>query len=158
MEKVQQKGLARYISVCHVTIKKLKDMSNYARIMPVVCKVEMNPMLRQDELLDYCKVEGIYVTALAPIGSFDTAYPYHHTRLSPKFSPLQNETAQAIATAQVRWALQRGTSVVVKPSVDLSYSMREVLDVFDWELSNILESQKEYVKREEYVTKNGNSH
>ncbi len=56
MEKVQQKGLARYISVCHVTIKKLKDMSNYARIMPVVCKVEMNPMLRQDELRINCEL------------------------------------------------------------------------------------------------------
>ena len=45
------------------------DLLSYCRIRPVLNQVEMHPYLIQAELLEYCNIAGIHVTAFSPLGS-----------------------------------------------------------------------------------------
>ena len=163
MEAVQEQGLTRTIGVSNMTIKKLEAMKEYATIKPLVCQGEMHILWRQDELLAYCKSEGIHFTAYSPLGSPDSAAAMHHNG----YDVLKNETLHKIAAdtgktpgqVLIRWALQRGTSVIPK-AVNIEH-IHENFQVFDWELSeeqfhelSTLEPQKRML-RGEFLIKEG---
>lgn len=71
MEKAKEGRLARHIGVSNFSKKKLKALIEQATIKPEVNQVELHPLLQQNELLAYCKSEGIFVTAYSPLGSGD---------------------------------------------------------------------------------------
>jgi len=119
MEAMVSKGLTRHIGVCNFSIKKLKSLSAIAAIKPEMNQVEMHPFLQQSTLLEYCKKEGIYITAYSPLGSPDRSA---QMKADNEPSLLENPVISAIAqkygcsTAQIliAWALERGTSVIPK--------------------------------------------
>jgi len=137
MEAVYERGLARAIGVCNMTNKKLQGMKSFARIPPMVCQGEMHPLFRQDDLLQYCKSEGIHFTAYAPLGSSDSAIKYKHegTVLLKHDAVLRiaQETGKTPGQVLIRWALQHGTSVIPKSS--RPERIRENFGVIDWQLS-----------------------
>lgn len=47
MEKLVAEGKVRSIGVSNFSLKKLRDMAPYAKIMPAVNQVELHPLLRQ---------------------------------------------------------------------------------------------------------------
>jgi diketogulonate reductase-like aldo/keto reductase len=138
MEEVLQKGLVRAIGVSNMTTKKLQDMKEYAKVPPAVCQGEMHPLFRQEELLGYCKTEGIHWTAYAPLGSSDSAPKMHHTGYDllkhEVVLKVAEETGKSPGQVLVRWALQHGTSVIPK-SVHPERIL-ENFQVFDWELTS----------------------
>ncbi|GHC63987.1 aldo/keto reductase [Ulvibacter litoralis] len=71
MEKAKEGRLARHIGVSNFSKKKLKALIEQATIKPEVNQVELHPLLQQNELLAYCKSEGIFVIAYSPLGSGD---------------------------------------------------------------------------------------
>ncbi len=73
MEEAKQDGLARHIGVSNFSVKKLKDLVSKATIKPEMNQVELHPLLAQKALLEYCKSEGIHLTAYSPLGSRDRA-------------------------------------------------------------------------------------
>jgi diketogulonate reductase-like aldo/keto reductase len=137
MEAVLHKGLVRTIGVCNMTITKLKEMHTYAQVLPAVCQGEMHPLLRQDELLQYCKGEGIHWTAYSPLGSSDSCEKYKHNgSCLLKYSTVlkvAEETGKTPGQVLIRWALQHGTSVIPK-SANVE-RIRENFEVWDWALS-----------------------
>ena len=163
MEAVLAKGLVRNIGVCNMTIRKLKHMHTFAMIKPVVCQGEMHPLFRQDELLEYCKSEDIHFTAYAPLGSSDSCAKYQHNGscllAHDTVRRVAEETGKTPAQVLIRWALQRGTSVIPKSANP--ERIRENFHVWDWELSaeqfhalNTLEPQTRML-RAEFLLKPG---
>ena len=47
----------------------LYQILTVAKIKPAVLQVENHPFLQQKELVDFCKKNGIAVTAYAPLGA-----------------------------------------------------------------------------------------
>lgn len=137
VEALLPSGIVRTIGVSNMTIKKLEAMKEYAIVWPAVNQVEMHPMWRQNELLDYCQSMGTHVTAYSPLGSSDSASMYHHAG----YSLLQHEVVKKVAgevgktpgQVLIRWAIQHGTSVL--PKSVTPHRIRENFDVFDWCLS-----------------------
>jgi alcohol dehydrogenase (NADP+) len=119
MEKCAQAGMTRHIGVSNFSIKKLKDLLSKCTIRPEANQIELHPFLAQNDMLSFCNNENIALTAYSPLGSTDRPAQFKDPN---EPSLLQNPVIAEIAknhgytTAQVliRWAIQRGTSVIPK--------------------------------------------
>ncbi len=139
MEELVRSGLVRRIGVCNMGTALLRDLLSYATIPPAVLQVEMHPYLTQERLLDFCRIEGIAVTAFSPFGA-DSYVPLGMA--SPQESLLQDPVVRAVADrlgrtpAQVllRWAVQRGTIPI--PKTQRPERLRENLAIFDFSLDD----------------------
>ncbi|KAI8812614.1 aldo/keto reductase family protein [Cladochytrium replicatum] len=112
MEELVDAGLVRSIGISNFSIKKTKKLLETARIKPAVNQVEMHPYLPQAELLEFCKANGILVTAYSPIGSGG--------KPSLLEDPVINEIAakhgKSAAQVLLSWGIQRRTQVIPKSS------------------------------------------
>ncbi|XP_014234856.1 uncharacterized protein LOC106657708 [Trichogramma pretiosum] len=111
--ELKRKGLIKSIGVSNFTIKHLEHLKQHSSVVPDVNQVECHPHYRQDELIEYCKKEGILLQAYSSLGTSD---PNDHTKL------LGSSVVQKIATKLnvsparllLRWALQRGLAIIPK--------------------------------------------
>lgn len=118
MEEIVDRGLVRHIGVSNFNKIKLREIMANARIQPEMNQVEMHPFLPQTQLVEFCRENGIFVTAYAPLGS---AYRVNNGEVDLPIL-LKNGLIKAIAEkhkaspAQVviRWGMQRGTVVIPK--------------------------------------------
>jgi D-xylose reductase len=116
------------------------DIMSYCRIAPVVNQVEMHPYLVQAELLEYCAIAGIHVTAFSPLGS--SSYVVfgmdggRGTGVLKEQAVLDMAAALGKSPAQVilRWHIQRGVSIIPKSSK--VERIVENFSLFDFELSD----------------------
>ncbi|KAJ4830689.1 hypothetical protein Tsubulata_028405 [Turnera subulata] len=129
MEKLVKENLVRDIGVCNFTLKKLDKLLSFAETMPSVCQMEMHPGWRNDKMLEACKKNAIHVTAYAPLGSSEGGRDLIHDKTVETVAGKMNKSP---AQVLVKWALQRGTSVIPK-SVH-SERIKENMQVFGWEI------------------------
>lgn len=67
LEEIFLANKVKSIGVSNYTIKHLKQLASYAKIMPVVNQVELHVFLRQPELIRYCHENNIAVEAYSPL-------------------------------------------------------------------------------------------
>ena len=119
MEECAKAGLAKHIGVSNFSIKKIANLLSTCEIQPEVNQIELHPFLQQKSMLEYCNNENIVLTAYSPLGSTDRPSAF---KAPDEPSLFENPTILEIAdsyglsSAQVliRWAIQRGTSVIPK--------------------------------------------
>ena len=137
MELLKESGLVKHIGVCNYSSGLLHDLMNYCKIKPEVLQIESHPYLTQEKLIKLAQNYDLEVTAFSPLGSIS----YEELGgAKEEESLIRNETIVSIAKelditpAQLilSWALNRGTSLVVK-SIDES-RMKENLDVMNIKL------------------------
>jgi alcohol dehydrogenase (NADP+) len=111
LETLVDHGKCRAIGLSDVTLDKLKDVYESARIKPAVVQVESHPYLPETELLQYCKDHGIVLLAFAPLG--------HGMTPGLIGDPVINAIAKRInktpAQVLLAWAVQRGTALLTTP-------------------------------------------
>ncbi|MFY0652931.1 MAG: aldo/keto reductase [Cyclobacteriaceae bacterium] len=138
MEDLADEGLARHIGVSNFSVKRLEQISKNARIKPEANQVEGHPYLQQNDLLDYCKANGIAVTHYSPFGSKDRP---EHFKMGDE--PELLEIPEIIALAEkhdcspaqiiLAWAVGRGASAIPK-SVN-PVRLKQNLEAYKIELS-----------------------
>jgi len=164
MEKLVASGLAKTIGVSNFSAKKLKAMKDYASVFPAVNQVELHPLLRQDGLLEASESLGVHTTAYSPLGSPDSASMFNHDGVSLMRHPVVTEVAEALgrtpAQILIRWAVERGTSVVPKSSNPERIAAN--FDVFDWDLTgthkarlDAIEPQTRMIRGDFWLKPNG---
>ncbi|TPX58440.1 hypothetical protein PhCBS80983_g03153 [Powellomyces hirtus] len=144
MEKLVDAGKVKAIGVSNFDINALKHLLANCRIRPAVNQVELHPYLPQPALVNFCKKEGIAVTAYSPLGS------------GGEPSLIKDETITKIANAHgkdagqilISWAVQRGTIVIpksVKPS--RIQSNLQIIKLSDEEMKEIssIKTRKRFV-------------
>lgn len=162
MEDNVDRGLVRHIGASNFNKSKLTEIMGSARIQPEMNQVEMHPFLPQNELLQFCREKGIFVTAYAPLGS---AYRVENREVD--FSILlDNEVIRDIAAkhkaspAQVAisWGITRGTAVIPK-SVKKERILENIgalqlrLDAEDMQQINALEGPFRYTTGKAWISK-----
>lgn len=73
MQFVKSDGLVKHIGMSNFNIAKLKEVIAVGGNGPEMNQVEMHPYLRQEGLVDFCRANGILMTAYSPLGSGDRA-------------------------------------------------------------------------------------
>lgn len=138
MEALVRSGLARNIGVCNFRAVLLMELFKGAAIKPAVNQVELHPFLVQEQLVNYCQRVGVALTGFSPLGagsyvSLDMATAEESVLKHPTINAIAAQRQRSPAQVVLRWAVQRGYSVVPK-SVNPD-RMRQNLSVFDFELS-----------------------
>lgn len=139
MEECAKAGLARHIGVSNFSVKKITELLAECNIRPEVNQIELHPFLQQNQMAEYCNKENIVLTAYSPLGSTDRPAQF---KAPDEPSLFENPTIVAIAKSKgvspaqvlIRWAIQRGTSVIPK-SVNPG-RMKQNLDAASMELSD----------------------
>jgi alcohol dehydrogenase (NADP+) len=113
MEELVDQGLSRHIGVSNFSGAKLKALSAGARIRPEALQIERHPLLQQNDLLAWCRANGVVVTGYGPLGSNGANRP-----------PLVLQHPQVVALAAQRgltpaqlllaWGIGCGTAVIPK--------------------------------------------
>ncbi len=138
MEQLKEDGLVREIGVSNVGTSQLRDMLNWATIPPAVLQVELHPYLTQEKLLRFCQESDVAVTGFSPLGalsyfSLKMAEPEESVVDQPVIRQIADQHQKTAAQVVLRWAIQRGTSIV--PKTTSPERLVENLALFDFELS-----------------------
>jgi len=119
MREMRDQGLTRHAGVSNFSARKLDELAASSDERPEMNQVELHPYLQQEELLAYCRENGILVTAYSPLGSSDRP---EEMKDEDEPSLLENDVIGSIAEkhgaspAQVliAWAVSRDTIVIPK--------------------------------------------
>ncbi len=124
LERLVDGGHCMSIGLSDVSLEKLQEIVEAARIKPAVVQVESHPYLPEWDLLGFCREHGIVLLAFAALGH----------GLSPKMldDPVITSIARRVnktpAQVALAWAVQRGTAFLttsatprhIQESLDLS--------------------------------------
>jgi len=112
------KSKARSIGVSNFTIEYLETIINATGVVPAALQIERHPLLRQDELIAYCKEKNIHITAYSAFGNNMFGIPLLVTRPEVKAvaERLTKKTGSTVTPAQVllAWSQEGGHSVIPK--------------------------------------------
>ena len=107
MEKILESGRALSIGVSNFEIRHLEELRRVSGIVPAVNQIECHPLCYPKELIEYCQSNGIQVEAYAPLAR--GAYLDNDI-----LCVLGTKYAHTPAQVGLRWAIQKGISVIPK--------------------------------------------
>ncbi len=106
LEHLVDDGHCRSIGLSDVTLEKVQEIFETARIKPAVVQVESHPYLPEWELLSFCQEHGIVLLAFAALGHSSTPNLLEDPVLTAIAARLNITPAQVALS----WAVQRGTA------------------------------------------------
>ena len=109
LEKIQQSGRALSIGVSNFEIRHLEELAKISNVVPAVNQIECRPLCYPKELIDYCQSRGIQIQAYAPLAR--GAYLDNDV-----MCVLGTKYGRTPAQIGLRWAVQKGISVIPKSS------------------------------------------
>jgi len=112
MEKLVEAGKIRSIGVSNFTKERTQEVLSFAKIKPAVNQIEAHPYLQQPDLLQWCKDQGIVVTAYSPSGN--NIYGLPKAMDDPVVVEVAKQLGKTPAQVLIQWAVQRGTVVLPK--------------------------------------------
>lgn len=124
-EKLQKDGYIRAIGVSNFKIHHLETLKQSSDTIPAVNQVEYHPLLNQQELLQYCRKEGIQLEAWSPLmqGNLD----------QPQISEIAAKYGKTPAQIILRWDLQH--EIVTIPKSVRKERIEENANIFNFSLA-----------------------
>jgi len=108
LENLMDEGRCKAIGLSDVSLEKVQQIFESARIKPAVVQVESHPYLPQWDLVDFCKKKGIVLLAFAPLGHGIEPKLVEDPVITTISKRLKKTPAQVL----LAWALQRGTALI----------------------------------------------
>jgi len=125
MEELCEAGKVRAIGISNFRPHHIEELLKTAKIKPMVNQIRLCPGETQDEVVDYCRAQGMILEAYSPLGTgkiFEV----------PEMKALADKYGKSIAQICVRWSLQRG--YLPLPKSVTPERIEENIKVFDFEL------------------------
>jgi alcohol dehydrogenase (NADP+) len=119
MEQLVREGLVRSIGVSNFSVRFLEQLRASQSIAPQVNQVECHPYLQQNALLDYCRSNGIHLSAYAPLGSSDRPAELKHAGeqsvlADPIVANIAAKHRASVPQVLLAWHFARGCSAICK--------------------------------------------
>ncbi|KFY85161.1 hypothetical protein V500_08658 [Pseudogymnoascus sp. VKM F-4518 (FW-2643)] len=112
------KNKARSTGVSNFTIQHLETIINATGVAPAANQIERHPLLRQDDLIAYCKDKNIHIIAYSAFGNnmFDVPLLVNRPEVKTVAEGLSEQKRSTVTPAQVllAWAQIGGHSVIPK--------------------------------------------
>lgn len=109
LEEIQKSGRALSIGVSNFEIRHLEELARVSDVVPAVNQIECHPLCYPKELIEYCQDRGIQIQAYAPLAR--GAYLDNDV-----LCVLGTKYGRTPAQIGLRWAVQKGISVIPKSS------------------------------------------
>ncbi|MET9317338.1 aldo/keto reductase [Kribbella sp. NPDC003505] len=127
MEAAVDAGLTKGIGISNFSAAELAELTEIARIQPVANQVLFSPFEYRKGLVEACEEAGVVVQAYSPLGTG------RHLD-DPVIARIATATGRTPAQVLIRWAIQKGLSVIPK-SIHQDRIV-ENFDVFGFELDD----------------------
>ena len=127
LERIKNEGRSRSIGVSNFAPRHLKELLVEGSEHPVVNQIELSPYLQQKTIYSFCREENVHLTGYCPLARGERF-------ADPKLCQLAKETNKSAAQVMIRWALQRGHTVIPKSVSPVR--IKENANVFDFNLNN----------------------
>ena len=127
LERFLADGRAKAIGVSNFEIRHLEELRKVSGIVPAVNQIENHPLWYQQELIEYCRDNGIQVQAYAPLAR--GAYLDNDI-----MCVLGTKYAHTPAQVGLRWAVQKGLCVI--PKSQDPERIRSNARIFDFEIED----------------------
>ncbi|PIK56581.1 hypothetical protein BSL78_06502 [Apostichopus japonicus] len=117
MEKLVEKGLCKDIGLSNSNKKQVQDILDACKIKPATLQIELHPLLIQEDMVQFCKENGVTVTAYSPLGSPDRPWiKDDDPRLmeDPTVVEIAKKKGKSPAQILIRFALDRGNICIPK--------------------------------------------
>jgi diketogulonate reductase-like aldo/keto reductase len=108
LESLVDGGRCKAIGLSDVSLDKVKEIFEAARIKPAVVHVESHPYFPQWELLEYCRKHGIVLQAFAALGHSSEPKLLE----DPVITAIAKRVNKTPAQVLLAWAIQRGTALL----------------------------------------------
>ena len=112
MEDLLKTGKTRAIGVSNFNVRRLESLLSTSTVVPAVNQIEIHPYLQQPELFNFCKKQGILLTAYSPLGNNQTGEP--RTVDDVKVHEVAKRLGKDPGQVLVSWGVQRGHVVLPK--------------------------------------------
>lgn len=126
LEGLYREGRVRAIGVSNYTVAHLKQLLEYAEVVPQVNQVELHPLLQQKELVEFCKQHNIVIQPYSSLGQGRLLETDEILQIAKK----RNKSPAAVC---LRWAVQKGFPII--PKTVKASRLLENTKVFEWDLS-----------------------
>ncbi|VDC41715.1 Glyoxal reductase [Streptococcus canis] len=126
MEEAVEAGLIKTIGVSNFMVHHLEALKETAIIDPAVNQIRLAPGCYQQEVVDYCKANGILLEAWSPLGQgeiFD----------NETMQQLANKYGKTVAQVALAWSLSEGFIPLPKSVHDKR--IKENMAIFDLHLT-----------------------
>jgi len=140
MEDLYLEKRVRIIGVCNYSLRQLKELVENPdnRVVPHMVQMEYHPLLHEKggmkELMEYCKEKNIMVQAYASLGGSEGLKQRNFSlTVDPRIVAIAKDAQRSAGQVLMRWALQKGTTVVPKSSK--VERIKENTALFDFELT-----------------------
>ena len=118
MQDQKISGLTRHIGVSNFNQAKLAELLALPGEGPEMNQVEMHPFLPQEELVAFCRSNGLLLTAYSPLGSPDSRGERHlqdpKLMESPVVQQLAAKHGASCGQVLIAWSFARSIAVIPK--------------------------------------------
>jgi len=142
LEEMVQKGLTKSIGISNFNQQQVQRLIDNSTIKPANLQIELHLYLQQNELVDFCKANGITVVAYAPLGSRGIGALMKMCNIERELPDLLNNKDvieigkrhnKTAAQVLIRWIIQRGISTI--PKSTNPERLKQNLNIFDFKLT-----------------------
>ncbi|XP_032583026.1 1,5-anhydro-D-fructose reductase-like [Drosophila sechellia] len=134
MENLVKLGMVRSIGLSNFNMEQIQRIIQCSSSKPVVNQVEIWPGFLQKDLVDYCRYNGIIVTAFSPLGQPNRENRCPVYFFSEGMKRLVNKYKRSASQIVLRYLIDYG--VVPIPKAANPIHIKENLNIFDFMLDD----------------------
>ena len=127
LQDVQKAGKARLIGVSNFTVAQMTEVTKEIGAVIATDQVEYHPFLDQSPVLDFCRANGMFLTAYSPLARGKIL----GDRTLEEIAETHGKT---VGQVTLRWLVQQG-DVAAIPKAGSEKHLKENFAIFDFALS-----------------------